>query len=404
MRGASLTSAALLLANVVRALSQWVLVVLTAQLGGAEVVGRYSLALAIAAPVFIVFDLSMRNVYVTLHRTIPFRTYLLVRLAFGSLAVVTLALVGALGAVDAALLVIIGLLRFTDAVLDLCYGSLQKGGFNLAIARSSLINSSVSILLSAVLYISTRDLVIALAGSLAGSLATTAFVFARVTGSAHDSVRHETGTLWKEVGLIARAGIPSGLAFASVSLLTYTPIYLLGIARDDEQIGLFAVLAYFPVLANLVFGSIQQATLHDYVRARYEGGDPQLRRLALRRAAVLLILGFASSLATIALGVPVLRLIYGPEFTVTFAEILPIGISLLFLPVIFAAAPVLLSKNLYGLQLGVGIASLAVCVALGLSTLSDFTLVTAGWVVVAGSASRAILGSIAATYSLRSSR
>jgi O-antigen/teichoic acid export membrane protein len=404
MRVANVASSVLLLANLMRAISQWTFVWLAAQFGGAEIVGQYALALAIVTPVFIAADLSLRNVYVSLRRSVSFGSVLLVRLAFGALALAVLAILGILGAVDPAVLLILGLIRFTDSVLDLCYGWLQRQGRIVRIGWTSILNSVVTIIIGSALYAWSGELVIALAGSLAGSLITTALVFTGVARAAAGTTPAPRDEIAAGAGAVIRAGVPSGLAFASVSLLTYTPLYLLGISRGDEQVGQFAVIAYFAVLANLVLGSIQQATLHDYVTAFRDGGDERLRRTALRNALPLVVVGLACFAVTLVLGAPVIQALYGAAFTPSLADLLPVALSVAILPVVVAAGQVLLTKNRYGLQLAIGAISLTVAIAAGLAMLPGFSVAAAGWVLMAGTVSRAVLGAAAASYAIRSHR
>lgn len=388
----------MLLSNIVRAGSQWVLVWIFALLGGPGVVGEYTLAIAIATPIFIAFEMSLRNVIVTLRRPIAFVRFWLVRGVAAALALVVLVAVAGISRSQFYVLLLVGLIKVADSVLDLSYGALQKRGEILRIALTSLLNSVVTVAIGVVAYWVTHSIELSLVGSLIGSVLTATLVFAPVLRSERAGGL-VAGPRWNEVGAIIRAGIPSGLAFASISLLTYMPIYFLGATADLDQVGLFAVLAYFPTFANLLYGSVQQSTLHSYVYHYSNAGNRALLKYALLQGWPLLICGIVSGIVTFLLGRDLVMILYGKGFSLAFGEILPIAIAMTLLPVIFVSGAVLLTKNLYTFQFVIGVISLLLTVAVGL-VLAPIDVADAGMVLLVGTGSRAMLGAASAWYAL----
>ncbi|MBE1427380.1 hypothetical protein H4684_004074 [Desulfomicrobium macestii] len=51
--------------NVVYAISQWLLIILLAKLGGEQILGLYALALAVVSPVFALTNMNLRAVQAT---------------------------------------------------------------------------------------------------------------------------------------------------------------------------------------------------------------------------------------------------------------------------------------------------------------------------------------------------
>lgn len=389
-----------LISNIARAGSQWVLVWVYAILGGSVAVGEYSLALAIATPIFIAAEMSLRNVYVTLHRPIAFSTYVLVRTISCAVALTLLVLASGLNVISVAVLLLVGLIKTVDSVLDLSYGVLQKEGMLARIALTSLLNSGLTVLIGVVAYRSTRSIELSLVGSLIGSVCTAAIVVIPVARARREP-KLRRGEVWPGIRGVLHAGIPSGLAFASVSLLTYLPVYFLSAVAGKEQIGVFAVLAYFPIFANLFYSSVQQSTLHTFVASHGTGGNTELRGYALRIGRPLILCGLVSGILTMSYGNQFVTAVYGDQFSLEPEEIWPVAVSLVLLPLIYVSGAVLLTKNLYRMQFAIGSISLALSVGVGLLSLNRFDLSTASLLVLIGTGCRGLLGWAAATYSLR---
>jgi O-antigen/teichoic acid export membrane protein len=396
----TLPAVLMLISNIARAGSQWILVWFYALLGGTSIVGEYTLALALATPIFIAFEMSLRNVFVTLHRPIPFATYLTVRLFAGLVAFsLLLALAGAVS-VSFGVLVVIGLIKTADSLLDLSYGSLQKRAQITRIAWTSLLNSALSVSIGMSVYWLTRSIELSLIGSLIGSVSTAALVFAPVFRRERNDDARKVVTRADLKGIL-RAGVPSGLAFASVSLLTYLPIYFLGFSSGLNQVGIFAVVAYFLIFANLFYSSVQQTTLHSFVFHQKAGGNRSLLRYALRIGLSLLACGIVSGALTVAYGAEFITAVYGPDFYVSTRELLPIGVSMILLPAIHVSGAILLTKNQYGVQLVIGSVSLGLSAIVGVLSATNSSIETAGMLVLVGTSARAVLGIAAAGIVLK---
>lgn len=389
----------MLVSNIVRAGSQWVLVWFFAFLGGPGVVGEYTLALAIATPIFIAFEMSLRNVIVTLRRSIAFTTFLLVRAVAAVLALALLICIAGTSGKLFFILLLMGLIKTADSALDLSYGALQKHGDILRIALTSLLNSSVSVATGIIAYWFTRSMELSLVGSLIGSVLTAALVFMPVF-RAERLAGPPGGARRADLVSILRAGIPSGLAFAAASLLTYLPIYFLGFAADIRQLGVFAVLAYFPTFATLFYSSVQQSTLHSFVFHYKTGGNQPLTKYAFRLGLPLLLCGILSGVLTLVYGGSFVAAVYGNEFSLTTQELLPIAVSMMLLPAIFVPGAVLLTKNLYGVQFVIGVVSLLLTAIIGVVSGPILSVATAGILFLIGTSTRAVLGVAAGWYAL----
>lgn len=396
----ALPAALMFVSNLVRAGAQWLLVWVYALLGGPEVVGQYSLALAIVSPVFILGEMSLRNVIVTLRREVAFLTFLMVRSASIAVALAILLLIAGLSGSLFTVLVVLSLVRAADSVLDLSFGALQKRGEITRIALVSLLNSTVTACLGVLAFWLTESIALSLVGSLVGSVVTALLVVMPVLRSE----RRLTGTTvprQHELGSIFKAGIPSGLAFASVSLLTYLPLYFLGGAGNLSDLGVFAALGYFVSFANLFYSSVQQSTLHTYVKTFAVGGRAHLFRYAWKNQMIpLAACGLASGLLTMLLGNLFMVSVYGPEFALTGQELAPVAVSMALLPLIYVSGAILLTRNLYLAQFVIGLIALCAALSFGLTSNSMVSIEVAGMILLVGTAARAILGVMTASIAL----
>ena len=391
-----------LFSNIARAASQWVLLWFFAILGGAEVVGEYSIALAIATPIFIVLDLSIRNVFVTLKTDVIFGQYLRLRLLTSGLAFVVLIGTSFFVAIPPGVLLLIGAVKAVDSLLELAYGALQKRSDLYRIAWTSMLNSGLTVAFGVAAFALSRSVELSLVGSLLGSAITVVIVFAPllVSGNGQSSKKQNSHGL----RAVIRAGIPSGLAFASVSLLTYLPVYFLSSTESARIVGIFAVLAYFPVIANLLYASVQQVTLNNFVASYEARGNRGLALYATRILTPLLLLGIGLGTGTFLLGDWFIQGVFGAEFAVPPAAVHFVAVSLAILPIVYVSGAILLTRNRYGIQFITGGLALATSAIVGTFMLAGFNLESAAVLVLVGTSARAVLSGSAAIWSLKSRR
>ncbi len=399
-KGLRLSGAALVVSNLAIAGSQWVLLWFYAVLGGAAVVGEYSLAIALTTPIFIILDLSLRNVYVTNQREAPFASYLVIRLFTCLAATLILVIIAAFGILNVWLLLFIGLSRSSQAVLDLAFGDLQKNFRIGKIAVASLLNSAVTIVFGAGIYYLTKSVELSLLGIFVGGALTSLVVIIPILKSGGAAASGKE--VWhRHAGHIIRKGLPSGLAYGSVSLLTYLPIYFLGAHSSQSDVGLFTALAYFMTFANIFYNSVQQVTIGSYVAAYKADGMSGLSRYARRLSIPMMGVGLLSGGLLVAIGAPAMELVYGTAFVPPFPVLVPMAAALVLLPVLYLAGGVMLTLNKYDSQLVIGVISLAVTCGIALLLGRDFGLFEASMIVLAGTTVRAILGAVVSVRALK---
>jgi len=145
--------------NVVYACTQWGILVLLAHLGDAVVVGRFSLGLAITAPIMLFAGLSLRAVQATdARREFLFADYAGLRLlmvAIALSAIVSIALYEYSGE-TAAIIMLFGVSKSIESLSDLFYGFWQQHERLDLIAKSLVLRGLLAIILGAAAYIASR--------------------------------------------------------------------------------------------------------------------------------------------------------------------------------------------------------------------------------------------------------
>lgn len=364
-----------------------------ARLSGAEGAGEFAYAMAVTFPVFILAELGLRNVLQTLRGGPPFRAYLALRIAAVALAVagIGIAALWIDSFPPAAVLVPLLGLRAADSLLDICHGCLQAAGRIGAVARWMWTNTLLT--------------VVAVAVPLAFELPAEAAIWGSFVASVVVLVPVATWCLrtidpapWRANRADARrilgAGTSLGVSQGLASAMTYLPTIYLAASASAAVVGVLAVTQYVVMFANLFLSSIQQTQLRALRAGLESGGVARLRALSLGVGLRQVGVGLGVALLALLAFPPVLPLVFGEEFTLTRWEFLPIALAVVALSVDYATTAPQLVLNRYRSRVGVAVVGLAAALVLAALTYGDATLLSAGYVVLAGVAARAVAGAV----------
>ncbi len=152
--------------NLFYAASQWALLVILAKLGGAELVGRYSLGLVVTAPIVLLTSLQLRSLLASdVLDAHHFCDYVRLRILTSVITVVLLCgvvLIFRYSAAQAMVISLIGVAKILESGSDILYGMMQKKERMDLIAASKIVRGAATVLLfGATLYL-TGSLVAAL--------------------------------------------------------------------------------------------------------------------------------------------------------------------------------------------------------------------------------------------------
>ena len=304
--------------NLIYALCQFGMLSALAKLGNASMVGQYALALAIAAPVFMLTNLQLRAVQATDARhEYGFADYFTLRAVSTLLG--TLVIVGIAGVVHydlatKALIVLVACAKAVEAIADVIAGHLQKFERLDKVARALMLRGIASLVVFASTFWYTRNLPVAVAAQAITWMATVVLYDFRIVTQllgAHPKFFHFCLKTLKSIILISW---PLGLVMTLGSLNTNLPRYILERKLGTAELGIFASLAYLLTAIGLIVVALGQSVC-TRMSKQFAEGDVRGFRLLLTK-----LLWFATALGAAGLGLtllagrPVLTIVYKPQY------------------------------------------------------------------------------------------
>ena len=356
----------LLFANAFRNVGLIALLILVARYTNPTIVGEYSLALAIAAPVFVFAELGLRTVYLTLHRPIGFRQYILLRFVMGVFAyLVTVAIAAVFVPQILTTVALVAAVKLADSVSDLLSAPMQL--FHrpelIAAAYAGLAAVGTAVVWS--LLAVFRSLDIALAGLLLVSIATAVAMAAPTRRLLIANHTPRNGGPRDAFETLIRAGLPTGVSWSLLSLVSTVPQYFLAWSHEKASVGLFAILLYIVAAVELFMNALTQAWIPQGRALHARSARDPVR--FTRSVAVFAAWWTAAFVPIAIIGVWVASLLFpilfGAQYQISLAAAVPIVLCVVALPAVFFGSMALSIQNRYTHGLALGISAAAVSVA-----------------------------------------
>jgi O-antigen/teichoic acid export membrane protein len=307
--------------NLVYAAGQWATLMLLAKLADPVMLGQFALGLAITTPVFMLANLSLRNVLVTDARgKIPFGGYLGLGLITTPLAML---LVGGItlgcdySSETAKVVLAVTLAKTMESISLILYGLMQRQERMDRVGRSQIFRGILPPLgMGLCLWLTGNVLWGALTMAAAWGLVLVAYDLPnaarllakmRRNSSSPDTLK----PLFDPVTLrrLLVTALPLGLTFMFVALNINMPRYFL----DEHSLGIFAAVASPILVGNTIILSLGQANLPRLARASADRDLAAFKALLLRLLALATILGVSGLLLALLAGGPILRLLFTTE-------------------------------------------------------------------------------------------
>lgn len=305
--------------NGVYAACQWGMLLALAKLSTPELVGRFALALAITAPVFMFANLQLRTVQATdAAEDFPFRAYLDLRVITTLLAmVVVCALAISRERAEFWVLLGVGLAKAVESVSDIYYGRFQHQERLERLGRSQIAKGLVSVIVFGLVIRETGNLAFAsfaLAGAwavvlIAYDVRPIPFVSAR---TAPEPVRRSPSR--HQLPQLIRLSLPLGIVMVLISLNTNIPRYLLERYAGERDLGVFAAMAYLMVAGSTVVTALAQAVSPRLARLFAHGDRRAYRDLVLKLVGFSVVGGVAAMVIAGVFGGRLLTVLYTEEY------------------------------------------------------------------------------------------
>jgi O-antigen/teichoic acid export membrane protein len=274
-----------LIGNVVYAACQWGMLVTIAKFGSPEMVGQFTLGLAITAPIFMFTNLHLRTVQVTdAKKQFLFGNYLALRIIGTTIGI--LSIIGIVATAgyrqDTSLSILwIALAKSFESISDVCYGLIQQNDRMDRIARSMIVKGILSLILMTLgVYISgsvmwgTIGLAVAWGIVLLCLDLPNASKFT-IDSSLRQSVKAQASPSFqikilpqfsitmpqcnwdvKALTKLAWLALPLGFVMMLISLNLNVPRYFIQNYLGEKPLGIFGALSYLIVAGNIVINAL----------------------------------------------------------------------------------------------------------------------------------------------------
>lgn len=316
-----------LVANIAYAASQWVLLVVLARLSDARTLGAFSLALAIAAPVFMATNMRLRFVQsADFSCRWAFADFLKIRIGASGIGILAsllfcLAVFG--NGEMLLLLAAVGLFKAVEAVQDICIGAFQKRSQMRLAAVSTLASGVLVVVAFSVTFWNSHSLVLAafaLALVRMGALLLLDVPMAsRVSRDGSGAGSGAGGNAstrdgWRSI--VANAW-PLGIVAALDSLNAGVPRYFLASSHGNAELGSYAAMSHVAFAGFVLVNAFGQS-MAPALASRFGIGDrPGYKALATRLLGLALMIGLVGVLGVLAAGDWLIRILYGDGFDVS---------------------------------------------------------------------------------------
>ncbi len=301
-----------------------VVIVSIARLSDQTSVGRFSYALALCAPLFLLASLRLRDISATEGKQYSIRAFFLLSALANFLALVAILPVGFLLSVDRETLVtaiFIGLWKSTTAFCDVVYGHHQRETRMTHIARLQLVHSVATVVSFTSILWATGNLFIAVA--ILGPLHLLIFFcvdLGTISSWGESIVPSEQPSeldLRKYACRLAFMTLPLGVGAAVFSLNMLIPRMLLDRYFSLEQVGVFAALALCARLGTPVMQAIGQTSSAGLARSIRQHDAKQFAAFAVRAVSFPMLIGLVLTILGGLFGPALLQWVYGDTYKVS---------------------------------------------------------------------------------------
>jgi O-antigen/teichoic acid export membrane protein len=323
-----------LIGNVAYGACQWAMVMVLARRGSPEQVGQFALGLAVCTPIWMFFNLHLREVEATdAKRECQFGHYLALRLTTAVAAMMGIsAIIYAAGyrREMAVIVLLVGLIRGLESLGDVVYGLLQQHERMDRISKSLLMKGPLALLGLYIGFYLTRSVPWGVGCAAIGLMLVfamydvrgPALVLSTTNGAKQDAPLGRFNRLaiprphWETQRLskLARLALPLGLVTTLISLNTNIPRYFIEHYLGRGELGIFATMSYFMLAGTAVAVALGQAASSRLAQYYATGNRPAFSGLLLKLVAVGSMLGASGIVTVITGGQRLLKIFYGPEY------------------------------------------------------------------------------------------
>jgi O-antigen/teichoic acid export membrane protein len=397
------------------------MIIVIAQLGAPAMVGEFSLALAITAPVVLFTNLHLRAIQAAdAGRRYSFSDYLGLRLisllpTFG----IIIAIIVGTGYEDetAQIIILVGLAKALESISDIFYGLFQQRERMDRIAQSMTIKGVLSLAaLAAGIYLTNRllwgvvGLIVAwlivlivydlqygilMAGSPPRARFNNILIQLKQTKAVHP--RWIRQHMWQ----LAWLALPLGFVRVLSSLFTNIPRYFVEGHLGQHELGIFAALAYLIVVGNRFILALVETLLPRMGKLHEDKDIARLRNLVFKVLAGAILLGCGVVVGTILFGQLVVTFLYGSQFAQDEDVLLLLMVSAALGFLVLILQYVLTAVGYFRVQVFSSLAAIISIIIFSAILIPSMGLAGAAWASVLAAAIQLLANAVVSIYALR---
>jgi O-antigen/teichoic acid export membrane protein len=312
--------------NGVYAACQWGMLVLLAKLGSPEIVGQFTLGLAVTAPVLMFTNLHLRTLQATDAKgEYLFSDYLGLRLIMTGLAlliITAITLISRYRWETSLVILLIGLAKAFESISDVFHGLFQQHERMDRIAVSLMIKGSLSLLLLGIgLYISNSalwgvlGLVLAWAVVLVGyDIRNGDLILKQMLKVKDIALRVQPRWYLKTLGKLVQSSLPLGFVMMLISLNGNIPRYFIEKYLGERELGIFAAIAYLMVAGSMVALALGESANPKLAKYYASGNTKAFYKLLLKLLGIGALLSGMAILIAVISGKQILTILYNIEY------------------------------------------------------------------------------------------
>lgn len=308
--------------NILFAFSQWSMLIFFGHFSSPVQLGYYSYALAVTAPIFMLFNLQLRPLMVAdLNHKNKFRfsQYFLLRLITTSLAIgACLFFIEWSNSFAVAVVSLVVFIKASESLSDIIYAYYNARKETTFISKSLTIKSFLVILLSFIILYTTKNIIYSLIVTLIGYVVVLVFLdFKKIK-----EYLKPLNFFDKNLKEIIVTGMPLGITVMLISLQTNIPRYFLEHYLNIELVGAFTIFYYFLIVGGIIINSVCQY-LSPYFSEFYKLSKMEdLKRVIIQAALIAFTLGLVGLIVSLPLHQFIIKIIYGIDY-VQYSYLLP---------------------------------------------------------------------------------
>lgn len=320
--------------NIVYAICQWGMLIVLAKLGNPEMVGQFTLGLAITAPAILFTNLQLREIQATdAKHQYAFGDYLGLRiLSIAAFLIIMLGVIAITGysRETAWIIFLLSIGRSLDALSDVFYGFIQLHERMNWIAISVMIRGLLSVLLLGIGVYLFGSMVGGTIGLVIASfLVLTLCDFYSSISVLRQTLLPESSTYlpirtgikwfkpqwdWQRLQQLTWYALPLGLVLLLFSLNINIPRYLVEWRFGAHTLGIFAAIASLPLAGNLVIKALGQTAIPRLAKYYAGGHQTAFCRLLLKLVGIGTLFGVLGLFVASTWGQELLSLLFGAEY------------------------------------------------------------------------------------------